>query len=1051
MTNGWDNQPNEDITRTIQELSDSVKKLTHSVERMSQSGGSSRVPKKGADDKGWKDLKDTFEGVIRETLPKKKDGQLYKNIETKLDSILNKYNNAFKEIYNITEFGYNRDNPSNRVNAFNTDASLDLLNKILSEFNGARGFQNNTQQNRQALLQGHDLALVKDTYRYQPAEGNNHEAIVRYTGTLSQVRDAVVVQTAVLNNIHQALTNNNSAQSSTNHTQVNNSLNAIAANSQLVRDALKSLEKSVNKSTSTVDKFYDKIKTTATNLTTINRRLSGSATSLQNIGKKLSGVSKSLNGTQKKLGAIGSASASSKNNSFREQATRNSDRAKQAGFIALLIPALAKLLKKSPMTDLLKLLFLRLGATHPMLAAAGLMASPFITGTIFAPVAQRMLSGIFGIGGHLRGTRNVRVPGVRSRIPLSQTFKYTQGAFAGVTHADNTKMYSIVHRRHLGLAEPIIDPSTGRELRDDSGLLRLRGKTENIAGNLGYLQGRQWARNMRRIWQPKFLLPRFGRAVGSNFRNMTRGVPLLGTTIGAMFELPDIINAGKSGKKGALANQLGKSTGGIAGGTLGAALGGAIGTILGPIGTMVGATLGGIIGDKAGRTIGPSLAKGFKGTFDGLKKYLSKLGRDTKKLGQSLGKAGTAIGHVLSPIIYFASRIVSSTLNAILKVTLGLLDGIVIGLTKMNNVITKVCDGITWACEKLGTSITDLELALLNMPLLGPGIRAIAGATPEGKNRVNDLAAQSGPGTPLFEDRKKELVAQYYRANTPSISGTAKSMVEAYNRGAGIKGMLKAGANGVGNWKNIDQNAKDWAEKQLLQQAVPLRGGVSSTGGPTGKGTFYNHAITSAYGYRIHPTKGGRKFHDGIDLAFRKGEKVGAYAGGRIAKVGWEKGYGNVVVVESTENGRKVYHRYAHLQNAAKGLKVGQAVGVGSVLGFAGSSGDSSGPHLHYEQRWDSMWGKSRNPMVSMSSSIKEYNENLKKSKAEEASNKKAITETAELGSGIREAFRELVGGGKGGSSKQDRTRNIVLSAVDVTGSLGVWGITQYNNGVMSK
>ena len=47
--------------------------------------------------------------------------------------------------------------------------------------------------------------------------------------------------------------------------------------------------------------------------------------------------------------------------------------------------------------------------------------------------------------------------------------------------------------------------------------------------------------------------------------------------------------------------------------------------------------------------------------------------------------------------------------------------------------------------------------------------------------------------------------------------------------------------------------------------------------------------------------------------------------------------------------------------------------------------------------------------------------------------------------------MEELVGGGKGGSSKQDRTRNIVLSAVDVTGSLGVWGITQYNNGVMSK
>ena len=1032
MTNGWDNQPNEDITRTIQELSDSVKKLTHSVERMSQSGGSSRVPKKGADDKGWKDLKDTFEGVIREILPKKKDGQLYKSFDNKIDSILKKYENAFKEIYNITEFGYNRDNPSNRVNAFNTDASLDLLNKILSEFNGARGFQNNTQQNRQALLQGHDLALVKDTYRYQPAEGNNHEAIVRYTGTLSQVRDAVVAQTAVLNNIHQALTsNNNSAQSSTNHTQVNNNLNAIAANSQLVRDALKSLEKSVNKSTSAVDKFYDKIKTTATNLTTINRRLRGSATSLQNIGKKLSGVSKSLNGTQKKLGAIGSASASSKNNSFREQATRNSDRAKQAGFIALLIPALAKLLKKSPMTDLLKLLFLRLGATHPMLAAAGLMASPFITGTILAPAAQKMLSGIFGVGGHLKGVRNVRAPRTGGGLPLSQSFKYANGAFAGVTHAGNTKMYSIVHRRHLGLAEPIIDPSTGRELRDANGLLRLRGKTGNVAGNLGYLQGRQWARNMRRIWQPKFLFPRFGRVVGNNLKNMTRGVPLLGTAIGAMFELPDIINAGKSGRKGALASQLGKSTGGVAGGTLGAALGGAIGTILGPIGTIVGATLGGIIGDKAGRTVGPFLAKGFKGTFDGLKKYLDSLGKHLSEFGLSVGKVGTAIGHVLSPIVHWVSKFISLGLNATLKVTLGLVGGIVVALTKL-------CDGISWVCEQIAKSLTSLEIAILNSPLVGLALRAVVGSTPGGKDKLNELASQSAPDTALYNDRKKELVAQYYQVNSPSISGVIKNMAEAYQGGSGIKGMFKAGKNALGDWKNINQNANDWAEKQLQQQGTAIR---------TNKV------------YNTLPTK---EIHGVRAVALRS---LGLYGGINPAE--------NSIPYIAANNAGKVQTLDTYLHSKGYKFRYSSAMGGGHAGGprshGAGQKVDlvieNNGGKLNAaDERWlrnNGFYGRGTGAVgyhnagsgwhydLSVSSGIAMAAKEIARNTT--ITNNKTVTETAELGSGIREAFRELVGGGKGGSSKQDRTRNIVLSAVDVTGSLGVWGITQYNNGVMSK
>lgn len=1032
MTNGWGNQPNDHIIRTMQELSDSVKKLTHSVENMSKSGGSSRVPKKGADDKGWKDLKDTFEGVIRETLPKKKDGQLYKSFDNKIDSILKKYENAFKEIYNITEFGYNRDNPSNRVNAFNTDASLDLLNKILSEFNGARGFQNNTQQNRQALLQGHDLALVKDTYRYQPAEGNNHEAIVRYTGTLSQVRDAVVTQTAVLNNIHQALTNNNSAQSSTNPTQVNNNLNAIAANSQLVRDALKSLEKSVNKSTSAVDKFYDKIKTTATNLTTINRRLSGSATSLQNIGKKLSGVSKSLNGTQKKLGAIGSASASSKNNSFREQATRNSDRAKQAGFIALLIPALAKLLKKSPMTDLLKLLFLRLGATHPMLAAAGLMASPFITGTILAPAAQRMLSGIFGIGGHLRGTRNVRVPGVRSRIPLSQTFKYTQGAFAGVTHADNTKMYSIVHRRHLELAEPIIDPSTGRELRDASGLLRLRGKTENIAGNLGYLQGRQWARNMRRLWNPKLLPLQLGRS----FAGMSKRIPLLGTALSALFEVPDLLKAKRTGNKDVMHSQIAKSVGGVSGGLVGSALGGTLGGLTGPLAPIMvplGATIGGVLGDKIGRHLGKltdtTISKA-KQDADAWKDYTGwRTGFGSRIIDVVSGIAST-LSTLLGPVQWLAEHFGFSRQ---------------VENKNANDFYKDIKDRIR--TEKIKEKVTGAKLSIDEaiyknaLDYKTKGDKGLLNAKKIAYDNLMDKFAEEYVHSKIGKAAGGNTadvgsVWAYRQKHAKEIEYYQKKRWDSY---------VKNEPTRIGSAKESLKNVST-ATLQSAKNRVVKKGNKLFVDG---------YMVTSGYGGRKDPFGKGHEFHEGIDLATPAGTPLKAWTSGKVVQAGFlPDGYGTSVVVENKDpkTGKMRYVRYSHMKSTP--LKVGQHLNANQFIGLSGNSGKSTGDHTHTGVHYGNKYShQTANPLTllgeSASNAIQEEYNSYTGTKT--ASNKKAITETAELGSGIREAFRELVGGGKGGSSKQDRTRNIVLSAVDVTGSLGVWGITQYNNGVMSK
>lgn len=102
--------------------------------------------------------------------------------------------------------------------------------------------------------------------------------------------------------------------------------------------------------------------------------------------------------------------------------------------------------------------------------------------------------------------------------------------------------------------------------------------------------------------------------------------------------------------------------------------------------------------------------------------------------------------------------------------------------------------------------------------------------------------------------------------------------------------------------------------------------------------------ISSDYGMRKDPFTGQRGFHRGIDLAVPAGTQVLAPWSGRVVSVGSEAGYGNYVVVEHPEGFQT---RYAHLGSAS--VRTGDSVTAGEVLGAVGSSGRSTGPHLHFE------------------------------------------------------------------------------------------------------
>ena len=104
--------------------------------------------------------------------------------------------------------------------------------------------------------------------------------------------------------------------------------------------------------------------------------------------------------------------------------------------------------------------------------------------------------------------------------------------------------------------------------------------------------------------------------------------------------------------------------------------------------------------------------------------------------------------------------------------------------------------------------------------------------------------------------------------------------------------------------------------------------------------------LSSRYGFRIHPILGYNQMHQGTDFAAPIGTPVMASGAGTVEYSGWKGGYGKFISVRHSA----VYQtNYAHLQDYAKGIRRGTKVQQGQVIGYLGSTGSSTGPHLHYE------------------------------------------------------------------------------------------------------
>lgn len=128
-----------------------------------------------------------------------------------------------------------------------------------------------------------------------------------------------------------------------------------------------------------------------------------------------------------------------------------------------------------------------------------------------------------------------------------------------------------------------------------------------------------------------------------------------------------------------------------------------------------------------------------------------------------------------------------------------------------------------------------------------------------------------------------------------------------------------------------------------------------SRGGRINYGVVSGKRISSRYGTRIHPITGRKRFHDGLDIAAPHGNSVYAYTDGKVVQAGWNGGYGLAILID---HGNGLKTRYAHLSKV--NVRVGQRVKTGERIGAVGSTGSSTGPHLHFEVI---KWGKTTNPL----------------------------------------------------------------------------------------
>jgi murein DD-endopeptidase MepM/ murein hydrolase activator NlpD len=202
----------------------------------------------------------------------------------------------------------------------------------------------------------------------------------------------------------------------------------------------------------------------------------------------------------------------------------------------------------------------------------------------------------------------------------------------------------------------------------------------------------------------------------------------------------------------------------------------------------------------------------------------------------------------------------------------------------------------------------------LNIPssVTGKAIRVLNGKTNTSQIRSGD---------------RLEVLYEYTYNKAGQQTGIKLLYVSLLTKGQRIEG-FRFSTNGKDTGEFFDANGNSFTKSML---ASPLRG---------------RHKITSGFGGRRHPIFGRRMNHTGVDFKAKHGEPVYAAGDGTIDKFGRHSGYGNFIRIKHDGTWSTAY---AHLSKYGKTMKLWKRVKKGELIGYAGSTGRSTGPHLHFE------------------------------------------------------------------------------------------------------
>lgn len=228
------------------------------------------------------------------------------------------------------------------------------------------------------------------------------------------------------------------------------------------------------------------------------------------------------------------------------------------------------------------------------------------------------------------------------------------------------------------------------------------------------------------------------------------------------------------------------------------------------------------------------------------------------------------------------------------------------------------------------------------------------------KQAVSDLKAVKAEYEAAqleMKEQKAELTQLSVQLEQDIAEATAliSSLQSDINANSALLSQISAQDKALQN--EIAQKSKELAEQAKQDQANNGGSGQVVGTGSLAWPSYCTVISTRDYGYYTHPITGQYKLHGGIDICASNGTAIWAAASGKVVKSsdGWNGGWGNYVMIDHN-NGLQTL--YAHMSSRA--CSVGQTVSQGQTIGYVGSSGMSSGPHLHFEV-WSN--GSRTNPL----------------------------------------------------------------------------------------